>query len=82
MLAVTGALALVLGAVVYDERQASHACDEYLAYILAGFIPTPNIGPWRTATEWEWRKLEWECVYTSTRTGRVHRIDIDDARSR
>ena len=81
MLLSIGGLALVLGAVVYDEREASRVCREFGMVHLRPY-PTPNLSPVDTATEWKWRKVEWECVYTSTRTGRVRRIDIDDARSR
>jgi len=37
--------------------------------------------PFRKETAWAWRKLEWECVFTGMRTGRVQRIDIDDTPS-
>lgn len=73
-LIIAGALALLLGTVVWDERRASRACDDYIAAI----YPPGNLEPFRKETEWAWRKLEWECVFTGTRTGRVSRIDIDD----
>jgi len=71
-----GALALLLGAVVWEGRRAPRACDHYIAAL----HPTGSMEPFRKETEWAWRKLEWECVFTGTRTGRVQRIDIDDAR--
>lgn len=80
VLAVTGALALAIGAVVYDERGASRACDDFIAAIYPA--PNVNVSPVLVSTEWKWRTLEWECVYTRTRTGRVEHVDIDEARSR
>ena len=45
--------------------------------------PPRNLEPFRKEAEWTWRKLEWECVVTGIRTGRVLlRIDIDDTPSR
>ena len=72
-LVIAGVLALSLGPVVWDGRQAPRACDAYAASL----IGAPNIGDFRLETEWSWRKLEWECVFIGER-GWVQRVDIDD----
>ena len=74
-LLIAGVLALSVGAVVWEGRRAPGACDAYLASLHV----SPNLGDFRLETEWAWRKLEWECVFTFTRTGLVQRVDIDDA---
>jgi hypothetical protein len=76
-LIIAGALALLLGTVVWDERRASRRCEDYIAAL----VPPGNLETFRKETAWAWRKLEWECVFTGTRTGRVQRIDIDDTPS-
>jgi len=77
VLIIAGALALLLGTVVGDERRASRRCEHYIAALR----PPGSLGPFRKETAWAWRKLEWECVFTFTRTGQVQRIDIDDTPS-
>jgi hypothetical protein len=77
MLFIAAVLALLLAPAAYDERRASRACDDFMQRI----APTGNMNPVQTATEWKWRNLEWECVYTDMRTGRAQRIDVDEARS-
>ena len=77
VLIIAGARALLLGTVVWDERRAWRRCEHYVAAL----FPPANLEPFRKETAWAWRKLEWECVFTGTRTGRVQRIDIDDTPS-
>jgi len=78
VLIIAGARALLLGTVVGDGRRASRRCEHYVAALRG----PSSMSPFRKETAWAWRKLEWECVFTGTRTGRVQRIDIDidDAR--
>jgi len=60
-----------------DERRASRRCEHYVAALK---VPS-SMSPFRKETAWAWRKLEWERVFTFTRTGQVQRIDIDDTPS-
>ena len=73
-LIVAGVLSLLLGTLIWDKQRASRACEDYMAAL----APPGNLEQFRQETAWAWRKLEWECVFTGRRTGRVQRIDIDD----
>ena len=75
-MAAAAVLFVLLGAAVFLAVPEGHrSLDDCVSY--HGLVPTT---PSTITTDWAWRRLEWECVYTDHRTGRQVRVDIDDAR--
>ena len=72
--AIFGAAILIGGWAIYAGHQAVEDCISYQG--LTSHRGTPRT----TSTDWSWRKLELVCVFSDHDTGRVVRVDIDDAR--